>query len=330
MAKRTSKSKTSEGLISALNFISVAQKKEDDIAYKTHCILHNNQALAYDGILTAGCKIEESLEICPQTYKLIAALERTTKDVSITELEGRLSIKSGAFSCFVPCWHEGMPSLEPDPASWPISDVLRTGFETISMFTVDKEKGKIVEFSLLIQGNSMVATDGAIVLEYWHGLNLPTMTIPKTFVSAVMNCKKPLKSFGYGKNSCTFWFEDNSFIKTQLYDESWPDVSIILNKPCKPELLPERFYDALRTIEPFADGKDAEKVVYFNEGALQSHRDASQGATCECKEIKHGPAFNIKRLKRIEHCIKTVDFYTHNVTFFFGDNLRGGLAGVRR
>lgn len=328
MAKQPKKSKSKEGLISALNFISVAQdEKEADIPYKNHCVLHNNTAVAFNGILTAGCKIEESLEICPHTYKLIAALERTTKDISITELEGRLSVKSGAFSAFVPCWHEDMPSLAPDPALAPISDSLKIGFEMISGFTVNNDKKKIVECSILLQANSMIATDTACMLEFWHGLDLPTCVLPKAFVSAVMNVNKGLKAFGYSGNSCTFWFEDDSWIKTQLYNEDWPDISKIF-KECKPEPLPKGFYEALRNIEPFSNGKEAEKVVFFYEGQLQSHRDKSEGACCEVKGLRHGPAFNIKRLKRIEHCIETVDFYSHNCMFGFGPGVRVALMGV--
>jgi len=328
MAKQPKKSKSKEGLIAALQFISVAQKNEGDRPYETHCILHNNTAMAFNGILTAGCKITEELNICPHTYKLIAALERTTKDISITELEGRLSVKSGAFSAFVPCWHEGIPSLAPDPPLAAISDSLKSGFEMISGFTVDNDKKKIVECSILLQANSMIATDGACMLEFWHGIDLPVCILPKTFVSAVMNTKKALKAFGYSGNSCTFWFEDDSWIKSQLYSEEWPDISKIF-KDCNPEPLPAGFYDALRNIEPFSLGKEAEKVVYFYDGQLQSHRDKSEGAICEVPGIKHGPAFNIKRLKRIEHCIQTVDFYSSNCAFFFGAGVRGALMGVR-
>jgi len=158
-------SKTCEGLINALRFISVAQKPEDDAPYKTHCILHNGWAMAFNGTITAGAKIEETLEIAPNTFKLIAALERTTKDVSIVELDGRLSIKSGSFSCFVPCWHEGMPALAPDPPLCDISDVLRDKLEQISGFTVDSDKKRIVECSILIRENSAFASDGAVILE---------------------------------------------------------------------------------------------------------------------------------------------------------------------
>jgi hypothetical protein len=328
MAPRKSKSKTSEGLVAALNFISTAQVKESDISYKSHCIIHNKTITAFDGVLTVGCKITEELEICPQTYKLISALESTTKEVSMTELDGRLSVKSGSFSCFVPCFHEGMPNLAPDLPLCAISDVLRTGFETISGFTVDSEKKRIVETSILLQANSMVASDGAVMLEFWYGLNLPTCVLPKSFITAIINCKKKIVAFGYSGNSCTFHFEDESWIKTQLFEEKWPDISKIF-KECKPEPLPKGFYEALVKIEPFSEGKDAEKVVYFNEGMLQSHRDKNVGACEELEGIKHGTAFNIKRLKRIQHCIETVDFYSHNAAFFFGTNVRGCLMGVR-
>lgn len=328
--KTKSVSKTCEGLINALRFISVAQIDKADSPYKTHCILHNGFALAYDGMITAGCKIEETLEICPHTYRLIDALERTAKEVSITELDGKLSIKSGAFSAFVPCWHEGMPNLAPDPAIAPISDTLKIGFDMISGFTVNNDKKKIVECSILLQENSMVATDTAVMLEFWHGISLPTIVLPKAFVTAIMNTDKTLKAFGYSGNSCTFWFEDDSWIKTQLYDEAWPDVKPILNKPCNPEPLAKGFYEALRNIEPFSEGTEVNKVVYFYEGQLQSHRNKDEGACCEVKGLRHGPAFNIKRLKRIEHCIETVDFYSSSAAFFFSKcgKVRGCLAGV--
>src|ERR1035437_3519956 len=298
MAKRKTKSKSSEGLINALRFISVAQKAEGNSPFHSHCILHNGFAMAYNGTITAGAKIEKTLEIAPHTYKLIAALERTTKDISITELEGKLSVRSGGFQAHVHCWHESMPSLAPDPASWPITDVLRENLEMISAISVDNDKKRIVECSILLRENSAFASDGSVLLEAWHGLNLPECILPKAFV------------------------------KTQIYSETWPDINVILNKPSKPEPLPKGFYEALRNIEPFSNGKEAEKTVYFVDGALQSHRDKNEGATCECN-VKHGPAFNIKRLKRIEHCVETVDFYSHNVAFFFGNGVRGALCGVR-
>src|ERR1035437_3977018 len=328
MAKRKTKSKSSEGLINALRFISVAQKAEGNSPFHSHCILHNGFAMAYNGTITAGAKIEKTLEIAPHTYKLIAALERTTKDISITELEGKLSVRSGGFQAHVHCWHESMPSLAPDPASWPITDVLRENLEMISAISVDNDKKRIVECSILLRENSAFASDGSVLLEAWHGLNLPECILPKAFVTAIINTKKKMTKFGKSENSCTVYFEDESFIKTQIYSETWPDINVILNKPSKPEPLPKGFYEALRNIEPFSNGKEAEKTVYFVDGALQSHRDKNEGATCECN-VKHGPAFNIKRLKRIEHCVETVDFYSHNVAFFFGNGVRGALCGVR-
>lgn len=330
MAKRKLKTSASQ-LLNAINFISVAQSnKEDPIPYKNHCILKNGNAAAYDGILTAGCKIEETLEICPQTFKLIAALERCDKDVSITELQGRLSVKSGAFSAFVPCWSESMPSLSPDPPCGQISEALRTGFQMIAHLAVENGK-TIVQESLLLRPGSMVATDRALILEYWHGIDLPTVVLPKSFVSAILSIPKTLTKFGYSGNSITFYFEDESWIKTQLYEEEWPDINLILNIESKPEPISESFYTALHSISSFSDGKKTEQKVYFGEGCLQSHRDKEQGASYEVEGLKFGPAFGVEKLKRIEKCIQTVDFYSHSTMFFFGLNglVRGALAGVR-
>jgi hypothetical protein len=176
----------------------------------------------------------------------------------------------------------------------------------------------------------MVATDTAVMLEFWHGISLPTLILPKALVTVILNTDKKLKQFGYSENSCTFYYEDDSWIKTQTYAEPWPNVDVILNKPSKPEPLPVGFYDALRNIKPFSEGKDLQKTVYFVDGALQSHRDKCDGAVCEVPGVRHGPAFNIKRLERIEHCVELVDFYSSSAAFFFSKcgKIRGCLMGV--
>lgn len=321
-----------EGLLAALYFISLAQVKESEQLYKSHCILHNNQALSYSGVLTIGHKIEETFEICPNTYKFISALENCEKELSITEMEGKLSIKSGKFTATVPCWHEAMPKLEPDLPICEINNSLREGFELISDFTTDNDKKRIVECSILLKANSMIATDGVIMLEYWHGINLPEIVLPKVFISAIMNTNKNITHFGYSKNTCTFWFEDKSWIKTQLYDEEWPDVTKILNVATNAEELPKGFFEALNKIHSFSEGKETEKKVFFGKDKLQSHRNEIEGASCEVFGIKPGAGFNIKRLKRVEKCIKTVDFYTHSAMYFFNNDkkVRGCLMGVSK
>lgn len=329
MARRKVNTSTAKSLLNALNFISVAQtEKESPNAYENHCVLSDGYATAYNGIITAGCKIEEAFSICPHTYKLIHALEHCQKDISITELAGRLSVKSGAFSAFVPCWEGDRPLVTPDAPCGQISDALKVGFETIGYLAVENGK-TVAQASILLRNGSMVATDRFLIMEYWHGLSMPKIVLPKLFISAIVSIPKKLVQFGFSDNSVTFYFEDSSWVKTQLFEEEWPDVDPILNIASKQEPLPADFYTALSTIASFSSGKKGEQKVYFMDGKMQTHRDEKEGASYEVEGLKMGPAFGIERLKRIEKYIKTADFYSHSTMFFFGDNLRGCLTGVR-
>ena len=323
-ASKKTKSATSANLIAALEFVSVAQKT--DGTFQAHCQIANNRIVATDGILSAGHKIEEDLVASPHTFKFIAALERCGKDLAITQLDGKLTVKSGPFSGVVDCSPDLSPGLLPDPLMVPISDTIRTGFESIAHISLENAK-TVVLSSILLRSGSMVSTDSFLILEYWHGHDLPSIVIPKLFVAAILNSKKSLKGFGCSERSCTFWFEDDSWIKTQLYNEPWPNVDLILNKPSDPVLLPENFFEAISAIETFSDGKRGEKRVFFGEGCLQSHRNKNEGACYEVVGLPFGPCFGIERLKRIKSVVKTIDFLT-NPCYIFGDAVRGVLMGI--
>jgi hypothetical protein len=165
-----------------------------------------------------------------------------------------------------------------------------------------------------------------MLTQAYHGINLPEMVLPKSFVAALLNVGKEVVQFGYSGTSCTIWFVDGSWVKTQLYAESWPDLNKILNVKSNPVALPEGFYKALNAIQPFSKSGN----VYFENGCLRSHRDLSEGASYEVDVMK-GPCFNIKELKRVESFIDTIDFYSHNAAYFFSkDNtVRGAVMGVR-
>ena len=66
-----------------------------------------------------------------------------------------------------------------------------------------------------------------MLMEAWHGLDLPpNVPLPKQFVAALVKQKKNLTGFGFSRSSATFYFEDGCWLRTQLYSDEWPDVSV--------------------------------------------------------------------------------------------------------
>lgn len=330
--KRTAKAKEPElSLARALDFVKVAQvDKTGDLLSKTHCRLADGFAVAFDGVLAVGHPIEEELSVCPHTYRLIAALKRCKKAVSITQLDGdKLVIKSGNFRAVIPCLNpSALPYATPDAQAGVVSDVIKQGFTMLNSI-VSATGQTTLESSLLLQNNSMVATDRMIMLEFWHGINLPNgLAIPKAAIVAVSKVSTPLVGIGVSDRTVTFHYEGGAWIRTQLYAEPWPDIGAILNKgdPHVAIKAPDGLYDALEAVAPFSDNGS----LYTYDGRIASHNSEGAGATYELKGVPSGLCFGAKQLLMLKGLATRVDFVGVNgISYFYGDNVRGAISQRR-
>lgn len=329
--RRARKSKRGEPsaaatLIAALKFISVAQKKAGSIAQQ-HCMISGHWAAASNGVLTVASPIEEDLAACPHTLQLLEALAKCGEELNITQLSANtLSVKSGVFKALIPCvdFAEVLVS-GPDERIAAIDDRIKQAFEAVSMLATDGAQQ--AHFAgVLLQAGSAVATNGAALLECWHGLDLPPgLLIPKASAVAIAKAGKPLAGFGYSPSSATFYFEDNSFIKTQLFNERFPNYQTVFPADCNPWPLPEGFFTAVHAIENFSRNG----VVYFDENVVSSHEHETEASTYQIEGLPHGMAFNSKYLTMLEHAFNKAEFRKdENRVIFFGENMRGALMGV--
>lgn len=326
-AKAADKTSASSELVKALKFVALAQKEVGQ-AYQTHVMLAHNQAVAFDGTIAAGHRIEEDIFACPHTLRLIDALAKCGETLSVTQLDNdKLSIKSDKFKAFVPCVGKDMlATVAPDPPCAVIDDRIKKGLEVVSVLASDNAQ-HVVTASILLRAGSMVATDRHTMLEYWHGIDLPPgIALPKAGATAVLKANKPLAQFGFSSNSVTFYFEDGSWIRSQLYSEPWPNVDNVLNVTSNPWPLPETFYKGLDAVASFSEDGN----VHFKPNLLRSHNSEHTGASYEVIGLPSGPVFKAKQLKIIQPYVKTIDFIGKDgKAFFFGDNVRGAIVGGR-
>ncbi len=312
-------------LLSALQFLSVVTKSEGS-PDETHVILRNKQAIAANGVTSAGQLIEQNLISCPHNSTLIEALAKCGQEIDIKQLdENRLSIKSNKFKAIIPCLNPYLlQGTQPDQPIVGIDDKLKIAIEAVSCLTSDNAQ-QVMFTSILLNGGSVISTDGKVIFEYWHGLNLPTnIVIPKKFIEALSKVKKKLKAFGNSQSSITLYFEDDSWIKSQLYAEPWPDTNKLLNQPCSPLPLPQNFLSALNSVAPFSP----EGTVYLENGVLRSHSSADIGASYELIGLPN-LIFNSKQFLMLKNYIDKIDFNVDNgkVYLWFGTNCRGVIAG---
>lgn len=333
---RKTKATADNPLLSALQFCGVALK-DIGAPNETHVALTNKWALANNGVLAVGCPIPSVIEGCPNYNLLIAALSKCGEGYSINtitvgeidpasvtkNLIAKLKLSSNKFKAIIPCIDPVLITLPTlDPPIVPINNEFRTGLEKVSMLANENAQ-HVVTASILMNGQSIVGTDRTIVIEYWHGLNLPPgLALPKSFSVALSKIGKNLKAFGCSDNSVTIYFEDDSFIKTQLYSEQWPDINQVLNRGSNPMPIPKDLWEGIKNVETFSP----DNLVHFDAGIIRSHSSDSMGASFEVVGLPKGPVYNIKYLKLIEPIAQSIDFFAGNATMFFGDKIRGAIA----
>lgn len=313
-------------LLNSLKLMNIILK-DDGHPYETHVLLNQNWAIAHNGVIGIGEPILEDLYACPNAKLMVAALSKCGQSISITQLEQKLSITSGKFRALIPCLPpENLPRIFPDPACAFIDDRFKAALSAVAPLSLDENN--VVTASVLSQRGTLTATDRKVILQAYHGIDLPEMALPKSIIKPLTSNVKKLKSFGFSGTSCTFYFEDDSWLKTQLFAENWPNIDNILNRKANAWPLPENFFEGVRSLEPFSDNGD----IFFNTNVLSSHEgNVDTGATFEIYGLPKGPIMSIKQLKMVEPYIKTIDFLADGpngkVILFFGDNVRGCIAG---
>jgi hypothetical protein len=279
MAKRTENSK----LYEALRFVSLAQR---DLGsdMQTHCVMHDGDLLAFDGIVAVSTPIDEQMFACPHTWKFLSAIERCGAELAITQLPtNRLSVRSGKFKATIPCVTAArLAGAIPDAARIAVDDRLIAALDTVGVLISDTAQTVLCS-SALLQSNTSVATDREMCIEAWHGFDLGTennapikMLIPKTAINVLGKCKKALTGLGWSKSSVTFHFDDTSWVRTQLYDGGFPAYEAILSTDSQMQIqVTETFFEDIAKLEPFSE----DGCLRFNGNIVQTHDSAEDGAT---------------------------------------------------
>lgn len=336
-ARRTSpskaKKKAAQGLFDALTFVQPATNDLQD--YQEFVRFSNKWAIAFDGSLAMGHPIEEDLNICPHLGKLKTAIDKAGAQIAISATDnGRLSVAGAKLKAIVPCLPpERYPPVMPDIQCAVIDDRIKEGFKAIVKLAKDDAE-RVVEASILLRGNTMVGTNGQLILEYWHGIDLPPgLAVPQRAAQAIAKSAKPLVGFGfdYGR-SATFFFEGGAWLKTQLYAEEWPNVDAILNIAAYPADIPVGLWDGLDAIEKFSE----DGGIHFDNDKLRStyatmSNDAAAelnyGATYEVPGLQARHSFTAKLLKLAQPACMQLDYTTHADRAVFYNNV-ANLRGV--
>jgi len=327
--KKKSATNPAASLIAALKFVSIAQKKVGPPGFQ-FCMATNNWLVASNGVLTAAHPIQEDLEACPHTIQLLDALSNVEDELSITQLSANcLAVTSGVFRALVPCVEPDALSIpEPDPEIAVIDDRVKTALANASYLAT--EGAPIAAYaSVLLQAQTCVATNGTALAEAFHGNDLPPdLLMPKNSALAIAKSPYALKGFGFSQSSATFYFEGGALIKTQLFNEKYPNYQMLFLN-CNYENykeLPSDFFKALAAIEPFA----SEGIVHFDNGSILSESNKDIASSYQIIGLPERMSFKIETLMELKHVLSGKVYFNKemNRLEFFNEGVRGMVSSV--
>lgn len=313
----------------ALKFCSLILKDHGTIN-ETHVHIQNEWITAFNSILAVGHRIDSNIHACPQIKLTLEALSKCRQNIAITQLDNnRLSIKSEKFKAIIPCIATDLLSATiPDPPIAEIDNRLKQAFNV--MLDSDNSQS-IYSASILLNGESLVSSlSGSMLIEYWHGINLPKgLSIPKELIYPLNKITKNLTKFGFSNNSVTLYFEDDSWIRSQLYAEQWPSIDHVFD--CKSNAWPFQtdFWKAVKSVAPFGEG-----LVYFRDGRLYSHAQKGAGAEFELGGMVGSWCYPAKQLMNLEAWATHCDFQAQgpngSCLYAAGKACRAVITGIRQ
>ncbi len=321
---------TGNAFADALRFCALICKDHGAIN-ETHVHITNNWATASNGTLSVGHKCDSNISACPQIKLATEALSKCGQSFAlVASSNNQLTIKSERFKAIIPCISpELLPPAMPDPPIAEIDNRLREAFEVCGLLQTDNAQ-TIYGLSILLNGQSMISSlSGQMIVEYWHGINLPQgMAIPKALIAPLSKINKKLTKLGCSPFSITLYFEDESWIKSQLYAEAWPNVSRVFDCKANLEQFPADFWTALAAVSPFTEG-----LVYLRDGKLHSHAQESTGASYDLSGMVGSWCYPARQLALLRSFATHVDFQAQTANghclYAIGKNARAVIAGVR-
>jgi hypothetical protein len=280
-------------IVAALAFTKIAVKAASAVEsedYTSKVYMTGGWAFTHNGIIAAGMSLGgNDLGGYVEHSQLAAALSNVGKELTISSGEEGIEIKSGDYEVMVPAFDtEHLRPAPPDPipaggAPYPLGNAFREAMEVAGRVVKDTTE-HLRDAAIYNLGTALLATNGIQVVEAFHGQNMPQgLVFPKAFATAINKTDKNIAGFTFdatGYKSFTVWFEDQSFIRTNLYPfadypqavvQKYGDMFANFDKLID---TPKGFFEAVEMVGPFGGENSA---VAITGGAVCTDYREQQG-----------------------------------------------------
>lgn len=317
-------------MYASLKFCAGSVAKKDFVADLKHFAIQGGRVRGFNGVLALSTPIPFDIDCNPNAEQLIKAVSKCndTIQLSLTKA-GRLSVKSGVFKAFIDCVQGETNHVEPEGEFVEFDgEVLLKGIQACAAF-IGSDASRPWANGVLIKGQSIFATNNVMLVEYWLGSEFPiTVNIPKAAVREMQRIGEAPISAQVTERSITFHYTGDRWLRTQLYETQWPDLSKVLNRPSEQVPLDERIFEGLESVKAFVDKMG---TIFLMPDELRTHADDQEGAGFAMEGFGFEGKYNIDMLGLLKDTATTIDWSGYpGPCMFQGDRIRGAIIGMRK
>lgn len=320
-------------MLDALKFVQGAVAKKDFVPELTHFHINNGMIQSYNGEIALSAPIDLDLSVVPKAVPLVKAIQTCESVVKMHLTDSnRLSIQSGNFRVLIDCLPiETYPNIYPEGTKVPIDFDLVAVLSTLLPF-VAEDASRPWARGILLANQSAYATNNIIVLEHWLDVPIPEpVNIPKAALQEIVRIGQNPKYLQVSPTTVSFIYEDNKWLRSQLYTAQWPDTlqdMLPMPKDYNLSEIEEDFFPSIATLLPFVD--PTLKVVHFNGEHASTDRDPEIGASVKIPNAPPCGKYNINQLCLLEQVATHIDWTPYpKPAVFFGESIRGMIIGLR-
>lgn len=315
-------------MLNSLNFVKGAIAKKSLLPELSHFKIRDGFITSFNGTLSLCSPIPINLEAAPKAIQFIKAIEACKEPVSMHLTKAnRLGIKSGSFKAFIDCLeNDEVQEIMPSGSRINSPGDFLQAIRKLSPFIAEDASRKWAR-GILFKGQSLFATNNICLIEHWLPSLFPfEANVPQETIRELLRIGEEPTEIQIDTNTITFHFSGDRWLASQLYETTWPDLQPILNIESNQQNFPQGFFEALKTLVPFAD--DQERLYLFP-NRVSTTDEEQTGSSVDITTNTKQCIFNLKQLLKLEIIANTIDFSLFpKPCVFYGDCIRGAIVGM--
>jgi hypothetical protein len=318
-------------MLSALKFCAGSVAKKEIVIALTHFVIEDSRVRGFNGTLALSSPIEFDIVCKPRATDLIKAIANCEDAVQLALTKaGRLSVKSGGFKASILCDEGDTMHVLPEGKKVEFNgEAFLEGIKQVAPF-IGEDASRLWAQGILYKDQSLFATNNIILVQYWLGVDFPhIVNIPRAAIKEMLRINQAPSYAQVAENSITFHYEGDRWLRTQLYDSNWPDLSKILDKPSSPKPILNEIFPALESIKDFLDKQE---TVHFKNSCVATHIDDEEGASQFVPELNFEGKYNHTMLMKLKGVVEHIDWSNWPQPCLFTgakNRLRGAIIGMR-